>query len=511
MRVAIAGLGCIGFVSLPASAQDAAATSDALPAAALHAAALEEDRAAEEACLCPAFAPGCYLASAGTWRRATEACDVQKGDPNYVGATLAVSFAFLAQTALYWADWETNAPDWDDPKLSERFTLDVIRFDNNPLPINYRNHPVAGAYGYAASRFFNLSVAGSFTASFLSSFLWEYGLEFRERVSVTDLIVTPGTGLALGEFFYRLQSYLWSDRADDGVAVDSLGFDRRLWHEFRVMYDGSLVTVDGGAAQALPVGWSVEGKFAALAGYLRPGSFSRTFTDANISEFAYTGNFGEQGISIDIFADTVILGHYAQSLRVTEDGLRGYAAMVGLGTAFHYRNEVYEGWEDIQGLFHLPGLETNLRAFMGPAILEAGLRVTGDFMAINAPAYDEWQAAYPGVEPKTPLRKQGYYNGLGWSERAHVQLSMGWLAGGGSASFGAYSSIEGIDRAQEEVDVDVETSDLLVELEAWLRVKPTDLLLLQWTLQHRRRTSSVGEFRFSAETTRNLFSGGVEF
>ncbi len=468
-------------------------------------------RAASDPCLCAPREDGCYLESARVWRRATQECEVQKPPPNYLGATLAVSFAFAAQTALYWADWKTNAPDWDDPKLSERFSLDVIRFDNNPLPINYRNHPVAGAYGYAASRFFNLSVAGSFTASFLSSFLWEYGLEYRERVSVTDLLVTPGTGLAMGEFFYRLSSYLWSDRAADGVAVDSLGFDRRLWHEFRVTYDGSVVSVDGGGLQSLPVGFTIEGKFAAIAGYLRPGTFSRTFTDANITEFAYTGNFGEQGNSTDIFADTVILGHYAQRIGVGDDGLRGYAAMVGLGTAFHYRNEVYAGWNDLQGIFHLPGLETNLRALMRSVILEAGLRLNADFMAINTPSYVPWQEAHPDVRTKSTFLKQRYYNGLGWSERAHLQLSLGAIVAGGSASFGTYSSVEGIDRAQEEMDVDTEASDLLAEFEAWLRIKPADWAILQWTLQHRRRTSRVGEFSSSVQMTRNVFSLGAEF
>jgi len=462
-------------------------------------------------CVCSRGEEGCYLESANVWRRATADCEAQKPPPDYLGATLAVTFAFAAQTALYWADWKTNAPDWDDPKLSERFTLDVIRFDNNPLPINYRNHPVAGAYGYAASRYFNLSVAGSFTASFLSSFLWEYGLEFRERVSITDLVVTPGAGLALGEFFYRLSTYVFGPRSDDGVAVDKLGFDRRLWHEFRAGYDVSLVNVDGGATQTLPVGWTVEGKFVALAGYLRPGSFSRTFTDANISEFAFTGSFGDEGISTDIFADTVIVGHYAQSLRASEDGLRGYAAMVGLGTAFHYRNEVYSGWKDIQGILHLPGLETNLRAFMGGASLEAGLRLTGDFMAINALAYHDWQEANPGVRPKSPLPKQNYYNGLGWSERAHIELAWPRFVVGGASSFGVYDSVEGLDRRQEEIDVDVEASDLLVELEAWMRFRPTDWAVVQWTFQYRRRTSRMEEFRLSTHMTRSIFSAGAEF
>ena len=42
------------------------------------------------------------------------------------------------------------------------------------------------------------------------STIWEYVLEWREKASINDLIVTPIAGIAMGERFYRLIDYVGS-------------------------------------------------------------------------------------------------------------------------------------------------------------------------------------------------------------------------------------------------------------------------------------------------------------
>ena len=92
-----------------------------------------------------------------------------------------------------------------------------------------------GGAVYSIARANHHYPATAFGYSFLASFLWEFVLEFKEKVSVNDVIVTPGTAVPIGEFFYKLGLYL--DTAADpstgaAIAQWSLGtgvaFDRAL-------------------------------------------------------------------------------------------------------------------------------------------------------------------------------------------------------------------------------------------------------------------------------------------
>ena len=86
-------------------------------------------------------------------------------------------------------------------------------WDGDSFIFNYILHPYAGAAYYMGARSIGFNVLGSFLyCTAISTIFWEYGIEaFMEKPSIQDLIITPLSGLFLGEAFYKLKRKLVSD------------------------------------------------------------------------------------------------------------------------------------------------------------------------------------------------------------------------------------------------------------------------------------------------------------
>lgn len=459
-------------------------------------------------CVCDPAEWGCTLSSIG-WRRASAACLPPKPEPHYWTAAALSAVGLAGQTAGWYLFFRRAESHVETASAWSRFSPSVIRFDSNPLVVNYIAHPWAGAFSYGTSRLSGLSVGASYGMAFATSALWEH-IEYRGRISLTDLLVTPGAGLPLGEFFSRLVTYAWDGWHSDESGSNSLKRDDLIWHEFRATYDVNWVDT-GAGSEALPLGLSASGKFVAIPGYMRPGNFFRWFADANISDVHLHGEYGKNARALEFAANAVIAGGYLQEIHHQEDGLHGATVMVGLGTGLQFRHEDHDNWFDAYGIYHLPGLSTNARALFGPAQLEAGLDLNFDFGSINAPAYDDWLAENPEVVTKSPLRSHGYYQALGASGRVKISLTTKWLGVGGAGWLGYYQSVEGIDRRQEDVEDDTVATDSILDLEGWVRAGFADQLYVQWTFESYSRTSTLGEFSAAPSLTRNRLSLGGQF
>ena len=124
---------------------------------------------------------------------------------NYLRAGIESVVGLAGGTAWYWIDRERQVADWDFPSVKQRFTLEAWRYDNNPFAINHIWHPTSGTLFHLAGRSNDLSLPVSAGYGFVASMLWEYALEFREKISVNDVMVTPGAGITMGEFFHWLR------------------------------------------------------------------------------------------------------------------------------------------------------------------------------------------------------------------------------------------------------------------------------------------------------------------
>lgn len=111
-----------------------------------------------------------------------------------------------------------NATAWNKEELRKvpffkRWSNHVKQgpvWDKDDLIFNYVLHPYAGAAYYMSARSLGFNVLGSFLyCAGISTIFWEYGIEaFMEIPSIQDLIITPLSGLILGETFYRVKRHI---------------------------------------------------------------------------------------------------------------------------------------------------------------------------------------------------------------------------------------------------------------------------------------------------------------
>jgi len=96
----------------------------------------------------------------------------------------------------YWLHFGRN--------FKQAYTMPPV-WDKDPWAINYIGHPYQGAVFFNTLRSQNESFLLSAAFNVFHTLLWEYVTEaIMERPSAQDLIVTPVTGIALGELFHYL-------------------------------------------------------------------------------------------------------------------------------------------------------------------------------------------------------------------------------------------------------------------------------------------------------------------
>ena len=130
-----------------------------------------------------------------------------------------------AGIGYYFLDRDTNALDWtydyEWETLEAKLTGDGYSFDTNYFKTNTLSHSGAGALYYIAARGNRLTVPSSLAIAFLTSSAWEVLAEFRERVSINDLFITPLGGFAFGESMSQVGALF--DRGCDSELFRVLG------------------------------------------------------------------------------------------------------------------------------------------------------------------------------------------------------------------------------------------------------------------------------------------------
>jgi hypothetical protein len=133
--------------------------------------------------------------------------------------------ALLLGLGQYYSAQETNSLDWDNSYnwagLESKLDGSGYSFDTNYFDTNYLSHPGSGTVYYWLARGNRMSVMTALAFAFASSAVWEYAGEFRERVSVNDVFVTPLAGMAIGETTTQLGAFF--DRSCPTAANRALG------------------------------------------------------------------------------------------------------------------------------------------------------------------------------------------------------------------------------------------------------------------------------------------------
>src|SRR5512135_607254 len=116
---------------------------------------------------------------------------------------------FTASTAQYWSAYQRFTIDWQFTWRTfgrKFFTPESPRLDSNAFWYNW-SHAGAGAGYYFMARTNGLSSPVSTLFSFATSTVWEVFTEWREIISINDMIFTPFGGPAMAEPVFQVGSY----------------------------------------------------------------------------------------------------------------------------------------------------------------------------------------------------------------------------------------------------------------------------------------------------------------
>ncbi len=450
--------------------------------------------------------------------------------PDY-GRTAVETLLFVGfGTGWYWLNADENSPDWDYSRLDQRFSEGHIRFDNNHYTINNLVHPVDGAAYHVFARANALPVHEAFLTGFVASTGWEYVLEYRERVSINDLVFTPVGGMALGEVLFQLGDYLssapeggtWAHEAAawtlglptrlhaamDGRSnppgpTDRLGFSARRDHDFRFGYE-ALRADDEEASHGLFAHVRID----SLRGHGQPGRFRLLYLDGNQVDLQLRMLFREAGSAeLDLRARAALLGYYTQTFDRFGDGSSGAARLT---LAFEHTQRWLPGPQDRISTVHLPGPSAELRSRQGALDLQLRVDLWPDFAAVDALAYPAWRDANPTATTKSVVEEFGYYYAFGLTAQVEGSARWGALEVGGRARHSRLESFDGLDRLQETVTADVRERDLILELGGWIGyVDPDTLTHVRLGIEGLQRTSEVGDVRAHLERRRVLLQVGL--
>lgn len=474
--------------------------------------------------------------------------DETRPKKHYGRAALEVLILLAAGSALYWADTETNSEDWDlrwdlDSWHQKVVTGEGIAFDTNRFTTNTINHAIAGALYYLSARTNNLNILESLLFAIAGSTIWEYIGEFKEKVSINDMIVTPFAGMAVGEVFAQLGGFF--DRGANNVTnnvlstlfspprklhnwldhntprrtgnVDRLGFTRDMFHQFRLWAAGGLATArntsdtDQASESTGVVELGLETRLVNIPTYHRPGQVSRLLTDGNFSTLRLKATLGQGGLrDFFLFTKAALAGYYKQQIELDDDGYRqGYSIFISVATAFDYGIERRLGREDDNvAVVNILGPTLEVSYFRRGVLVDATLDVFGDFAILRSYAVDKHLANGGSLEgAKSVLLERHYYYAWGITVAPRLRVAYHGFEVGGSFKYDYFNSIEGADRFPEQVTNDFDLTDQRASYTFWTAYTlPNDRLRLAFSFEHRYRKGKLLDVSDSSEENRYMGS-----
>jgi hypothetical protein len=432
--------------------------------------------------------------------------------PRHAGrAWLESAAVLLGGTAWYWSDLDFNSRDWDLrwdwPSWKSKLTLQAVRFDQNIFQTNAVSHPRAGFAQYQIARGNGLGMAGSVAATFASSVVWEYVVEFKEMPSVNDMVVNTTAGLAIGEPFYQLGEFFlrssptlfsrgmagalspiassndWiAQRARSHELTDSLGLNDEFWHRFALTAGLATQTFAHQVTEnATQLGLGSElvmlpgyGMVGHINRWTQPGAFTSVEGQLAIDAYGISGG--------SLLTRTSLLGRYAQQIQRRPDGhIAGGGVFAGLGSAFEYESFGRPDGPDYLAVMNVVGPVGELGVRSGALRLRLRGELYGDFAMVKSLGMsdslppmvgDVYRPAEHGGDMPSVLGARGYYYALGLTARTRLVLDYwGWDAGA-ELRGDHLTSVKGLDRFQDQIEHEPDLVDQRVVGKAWLGLRP---------------------------------------
>jgi len=417
---------------------------------------------------------------------------------------------------------------WPWQKLT--FQPGTWAFETDAFGTNMAGHAASGAFYYLLARGNRVSIPEAFLWTFGATLLWEL-MEYREPVSINDMIITPVGGLAIGEAFTQLSA--WFDRSGDDPLSTAAAFlfnparkihdwidgavpDRdpraRGWHEFQAFGGGGVVSQ--GASGVYPVAvLGVASRLFHAPGYGKPGHDRFTFRDGNASRVGVGVTFSGSTVSDFLFdTETALAGAYFREIEGTDEAPSGWdllaAGTVGYEYGFHCW-DLRTGDVNRIALVRLPGLSLQGRIFAGSTTVSMGLDGALLFGGVQPFALQQAAANRPGAVFPPVFPRNAYYYALGLRFAPSLEVRHGSAAVGASMWLDLLDGVNGGSITGPGQVVDLADRRSLVSV--WARWgEPVPGIEFALALQWRSRSGSAGELRANEQERSVVGSlGGV--
>lgn len=425
---------------------------------------------------------------------------------------------FVYATSSYWIrqdvmkeDWEYQFT-WEDQK-KRFFFIDGIRFDSNNFTFNW-THSMAGAIYYNYARANRLNPLESFLYTFGASYFWEFVIEFREVVSINDLISTPMGGVSIGESLFQLGRLFRSKKPtflnkiarflsnpvlslngwlDRKKYKNQYAFYRDYWSDSRVFIGPRFDTYPGSEANSF---WQLgfESQINLIPEYGQPDVSSKAIKHTAFTEINIGGTFNRKGLyEFNIYAKSVLFGYFKQNIhplksRANIDNsnnqvnninspndetvpnnqveYEGYSLFWGLASCFDAFKKDPIIVAEMEGDENLVDFPEKMDKYciinlLGPTVdfslFHKDLKVRlvadayGDFSLIHSHAFKKYSQLTEFGQTKSTLENHGYYYALGITLASMLQVNYSNLEIKGIFKYHYFDSIEGLDRFQKDM------------------------------------------------------------
>ncbi|UCH93693.1 MAG: DUF3943 domain-containing protein [Candidatus Aminicenantes bacterium] len=246
---------------------------------------------------------------------------------------------FVYATASYWIRKDVMMEDWEylftwKDQKRRFFFLDGMRFDSNSFQFNW-THAMAGAIYYNYARTNRLNPLESFLFCFGASYFWEFVIEFREVVSINDVISTPMGGVSVGEALFQLGRLFRSKKPtflnriarllsnpvlsfnewlDRKKYKNQYAFKNDYWNDNR-LFIGPRFDVFSGSDPGGFLQLGLESQINLIPEYGKPDVSSRVINHPAFTELNIGGVFCRKGLyEYNIFAKSVLFGYFIQDI-----------------------------------------------------------------------------------------------------------------------------------------------------------------------------------------------------
>jgi hypothetical protein len=483
------------------------------------------------------------VASATAQDVSSRADEVQQS--RYPGRALLETALFLVgNTVYYWWDKDFNAPDWEygwnkESWRKKLITFEGVRLDANQFSTNAGSHTEAGTLVYLIGRGNGLGAGSSVLLTAGEVLVWEYLSEFREKVSLNDLLTNPLGGFAMGEPFFQLSDF-FSRGSDNGInrtlalifspfssvndwadhqwprragSVDGLGLPADVWHRFslQVGLSNSRWTDDAERSETL-LGLSTE--INNVRGFGRPGSRAGGFGVGRITRLEGGLALANQGMTGALLATRVALaGYHAQSLHADGARLAGRSLTLALFNSFEYTNRRAPGLPlDQIASFGVAGPAVELIQRTGGVQARLRLEALPELAMITSMANPRFQESFGAEGLKSVLVQRGYYFGYGLNVGGELAIAYQPVEVSVASRWERFGSFEGIDRYQERVTNDYHLVDRRLSSMLRLTVRPLrGPALLSASLERATRAGTMLDVTTSTEERRAAVTLSLQF